>query len=59
MSSSDIAIQVANLSKRYEIYGTPRDRLKQFTLPRLRRLAKAAQAVFPRISGQLGKSPSR
>lgn len=34
--SSDIAIKVENLSKCYEIYDTPRDRLKQFVLPRLR-----------------------
>lgn len=34
--SSDIAIRVENLSKRYEIYDTPRDRLKQLVLPRLR-----------------------
>lgn len=37
--SSDIAIRVENLSKRYEIYEAPRDRLKQFVLPRLQRLA--------------------
>jgi len=38
-SKEDIAIRVTNLSKRYEIYSSPRDRLKQFVLPRLRRLA--------------------
>ena len=38
MSSDDIAIRVSNLSKRYEIYDSPRDRLKQFTLPRLQHL---------------------
>lgn len=38
MSSDDIAIRVVNLSKRYEIYDTPRDRLKQFVAPRLQRL---------------------
>lgn len=32
---SELAIRVNNLSKRYEIYGTPRDRLKQFILPHL------------------------
>jgi lipopolysaccharide transport system ATP-binding protein len=47
MSSNDIAIRVTNLSKRYEIYDTPRDRLKQFTLPRLRHLAgKAPKQYF-------------
>jgi lipopolysaccharide transport system ATP-binding protein len=35
MSSEQFAIRVTNLSKRYEIYGNPRDRLKQFVLPRL------------------------
>lgn len=39
MSSEDIAIRVSNVSKRYEIYDTPRDRLKQFVLPRLQRYA--------------------
>lgn len=35
--SSDYAIRVANLSKCYQIYETPRDRLKQFILPRVHR----------------------
>lgn len=39
MSSSDVAIRVQNLSKCYEIYAAPRDRLKQFVLPPLQRLA--------------------
>ncbi|ARU32297.1 ABC transporter ATP-binding protein [Sulfuriferula sp. AH1] len=39
MSSNDIAIRVQSLSKCYEIYDTPRDRLKQFIAPRLQRLA--------------------
>lgn len=39
MSSDDIAIRVSNLSKSYLIYETPRDRLKQFVLPRLQRIA--------------------
>ena len=38
MSFDDIAIRVENLSKRYEIYDAPRDRLKQFFLPRLQGL---------------------
>lgn len=38
MSSSEIAITVKNLSKRYAIFGNPRDRLKQMILPRLQRL---------------------
>lgn len=36
--SSEIAIKVENLSKCYQIYDQPRDRLKQFVLPRLQRL---------------------
>lgn len=35
MSSERPAIQVKSLSKRYEIYDSPSDRLKQFVLPRL------------------------
>jgi len=34
---SDIAIKVEGLSKRYEIYGKPHDRLKQFIFPRIQR----------------------
>lgn len=37
--SSEIAIKVESLSKCYQIYDTPRDRLKQFVLPRLQRMA--------------------
>lgn len=33
--SSEIAIRIENLSKCYQIYATPRDRLKQFVLPPL------------------------
>lgn len=36
--SSEIAIKVENLGKCYQIYDQPRDRLKQFVLPRLQRL---------------------
>lgn len=46
MSSNDIAIRVQNLSKRYEIYDTPRDRLKQFVMPRLRRIASKAHKQY-------------
>lgn len=35
--SDDIAIKVDGLSKCYHIYDTPRDRLKQFLMPRLQR----------------------
>ena len=37
--ADDLSICVSKLSKRYEIYETPRDRLKQFILPRLQGLA--------------------
>lgn len=36
---TDLAIEVRHLSKRYEIYAQPGDRLKQFLLPRMRGLA--------------------
>ena len=39
MSSNDIAISVSSLSKCYQIYDSPRDRLKQFVVPRLQRIA--------------------
>jgi len=35
---TEIAIKVQNLSKCYHIYDNPRDRLKQFIVPRLQRL---------------------
>jgi len=37
MSSDDIVISVKNLNKCYQIYETPRDRLKQFVLTRMQR----------------------
>jgi lipopolysaccharide transport system ATP-binding protein len=36
--SYDVAIKVENLSKCYLIYDAPRDRLKQFVVPRLQQL---------------------
>ncbi len=44
--SSDIAIKVENLSKCYQIYETPRDRLKQFLLPRFQRLSLQQQKQY-------------
>lgn len=38
MSSNDIAITVQGVSKRFELYEKPSDRLKQFIVPRLNRL---------------------
>ena len=46
MSSNDIAIRVSNLSKCYQIYDTPRDRLKQFVMPRIRRVAGKQQKQY-------------
>lgn len=40
MSSSEYSIRVEGLSKRYEIYAQPIDRLKQMTLPRLQRATR-------------------
>lgn len=39
MSSNDFVIRVEDLSKCYQIYDSPRDRLKQFTVPPLQRIA--------------------
>jgi len=36
--SSDFAIKVEGLSKCYQVYESPRDRLKQFVFPKLRRI---------------------
>jgi len=38
MSSNDVVIQVKNLSKFYNIYNRPQDRLKQSVIPRLQQL---------------------
>lgn len=37
MSSEELSIHVEGLTKRYEVYAQPTDRLKQMLLPRLRR----------------------
>lgn len=39
---TDIAIRIENLSKCYHVYDAPHDRLKQFVLPRLQRVAGQA-----------------
>lgn len=46
MSSDDVAIRVEGVSKRFELYDHPRDQLKQFVLPRLRRLAGLAERQY-------------
>jgi lipopolysaccharide transport system ATP-binding protein len=46
MSSEEYSITVRDVSKRYEIYDAPRDRLKQFALPRVRSLFGMAQRSY-------------
>ena len=46
MFSDDIAIRVEGVSKRFELYAHPRDQLKQFVLPRLRRLAALPERQY-------------
>ncbi|MFZ5569097.1 MAG: ABC transporter ATP-binding protein [Thermodesulfobacteriota bacterium] len=48
MLSEQIAIRIENLSKGYQIYDTPRDRLKQFVVPRLQRMAGWKQSRYYR-----------
>lgn len=38
MSSNEFAIKISNLSKCYEVYSSPADRLKQFIYPSIKRL---------------------
>jgi lipopolysaccharide transport system ATP-binding protein len=52
MSSNNIVIDVLNLSKRYDIYATPRDRLKQLLLPSIYR-------IFTRITDFFGRASER
>ncbi|EIM96465.1 ABC transporter-like protein [Paraburkholderia hospita] len=52
MSSEDTVIDVRNLSKRYEIYKTPRDRLKQLVLPRLHQTVNRAGAATRLVKPQ-------
>ena len=62
MSSERIAIRVSNLSKCYQIYNNPHDRLKQFLVPRLQRLLGNSPAQYYRefwalknVSFEIGK----
>jgi len=43
---TDIAIKVNNLRKCYQIYDTPRDRLKQFVIPRLQKLSRQSPKQY-------------
>ena len=45
-NADGIAIRVKNLSKCYQIYDNPRDRLKQFVMPRVRHVAGKAQKQY-------------
>ncbi|SOD39850.1 ABC transporter ATP-binding protein [Nitrosovibrio sp. Nv4] len=45
-TSTDIAINVRNVSKCYQIYDAPRDRLKQFIAPRLQRLLRRSPKQY-------------
>lgn len=46
MNTDNIAIRVQNLSKCYQIYATPRDRLKQFVMPMLHRIVLPLMKLF-------------
>lgn len=46
MSSDGLAIRVSDVSKRYELYAQPRDRLKQFVMPRLRQAVGLPQRDY-------------
>ena len=46
MKTDNIAIRVSNLSKCYQIYDTPRDRLKQFVVPTLCRVFPPLRKFF-------------
>lgn len=46
LMSSDIAIKIEKLSKAFQVYETPRDRLKQFILPKLQRFAGQANKKY-------------
>lgn len=46
--SSEVAIRTQQLSKCYQIYEKPQDRLKQFFMPRLQRLMGAAPKTYYR-----------
>lgn len=46
--SSEIIIKAQNLSKNYQLYENPRDRLKQFLLPRIQRVLGRKQTHYYR-----------
>lgn len=52
--SSEVAIRVESVTKAFEIYESPRDRLKQFFFPRLQRLLGIAPRRYYREFHALG-----
>lgn len=56
MFFDEIVIDVTNLSKRYEIYSTPRDRLKQLVLPAMQRLLSS---LVIRSSAKINYQPAQ
>jgi len=46
MSSEEVRIQVEGLSKRYEMYAQPSDRLKQMIFPRVQRAARRVPRAY-------------
>ncbi|MEH6452510.1 MAG: hypothetical protein V7782_05635, partial [Psychromonas sp.] len=46
--SSDVTIKVDNLSKCYQVYEQPVDRLKQFVLPKLQRVFRGSSEKYYR-----------
>lgn len=46
MSFNEIAIQVTNLSKCYQIYASPTDRLKQFFVPKIQQVARRERNCY-------------
>ncbi|RYH68008.1 MAG: ABC transporter ATP-binding protein [Alcaligenaceae bacterium] len=46
MSSDDLAIRIENLSKCYQIYERPSDRLRQFVMPRVGRIIGRADKAY-------------
>lgn len=49
---TDIAIRVSNPSNCYQIYDTPRDRLKQLVIPKPCRAIPPFLNIFPTPQGQ-------
>ena len=51
--TTDVAIRVQSLSKCYHLYDAPRDRLKQFVVPKLCRAIPALKRFFPTSNSPL------